>query len=142
MAQRITKHSTRLSQVHDAAADTPFRTGDRVQTIDGLPGRVLFVSASYAPGVTEYEVVLDSGMGQGFYTAAQLRPIPDGYRGGTSPVPHGLLPAGVTAAFETEGAEVHTADLDYPEMGSVLTDRPDPGQLARVLLRRPGRPAR
>ena len=133
MAQRITKHSTRLSQVHEGALDTPFKTGDRVQTIDGLPGRVLFVSASFAPGVTEYEVALDSGMGQGVYTASQLRPIPADYRGGSSPVPPGLLPAGVTAAIEAEGAEMHLASDDYPEMGSVLTDRPDPGRHHRVI---------
>jgi hypothetical protein len=133
MARRITKHSTRLSQVHEGALDTPFRTGDRVQTIDGLPGRVLFVVASHAPGVTEYEIVLDGGMGQGTYMASQLRPIPADFRGSTSPVPAGLLPAGITAAIEAEASEIHLASDDYPEMGTVLTDRPDPGQLHRVI---------
>jgi hypothetical protein len=161
MARRIVKHSTRLSQEHEGALDTPFHQGQRVQTIDGLPGRILFVSASFAPGVTEYEVHLDNGMGQGTYTASQLRPVPDDYRGGHQPIDAANLPAGVRpmAAYMTEdqarerwrqspeaqagmtaeeflraqAAETHLASDDYPEMGEVLHERPDPGALIKVI---------
>lgn len=123
------KHSTRLSQVHEGALDTPFSQGQRVMTIDGLPGRILFIASSFAPGVSEYEVVLDGGLGQGVYTASQLRAIPADYRAGA---PGNHLPAGVTASFEAE-ADIHLASDDYPEMGSVLSDRPDPGTLISVV---------
>lgn len=130
MARRIEKHATRLSQQHQAASDPGFAVGQRVQTIDGLPGRVLFAAASFSPGLTEYEVMLDHGMGQGTYTATQLRLLPADFRSG----PQGSnLPAGVTAAFEAEAADAHTADLDYPEMGDILRDRPDPGQQIQVI---------
>jgi hypothetical protein len=174
MARRIQKHSTRLSEAqgHTAALDAEFQVGQRVRTIDGLPGRVLFAAASFAPGLTEYEVVLDNGMGQGTYTASQLRPLPADYRV-SQPIPPGLLPAGVTAAYITEeqarerwrqspdaqagmsaeeslrrhireqerffehrASEVHLASDDYPEMGSILHERPDPGLEIRVIGRR------
>ena len=134
MARRIQKHSTRLSQAHEGALDAAFRQGQRVQTIDGRPGRVLFISAAFAPGVTEYQVQLDHGMGEGTYTASQLRPVPDDYRGANQPLPPGLLPAGVTAAIEAE-PETHLASYWYPEMGEVLRDRPDPGTEIRVIGR-------
>jgi hypothetical protein len=130
MAQRIRKHSTRLSQVHEAAVTAEFATGQRVMTIDGLPGRILFVAASFSPGISEYEVVLDGGMGKGTYTASQLRAIPADLRAAP---PGNYLPAGVTASFEAEGAEIHVASDDYPEMGTVLSDRPDPGGLFSVI---------
>jgi hypothetical protein len=129
MARQIRRHSTRLSQVHEGALDSAFAQGQRVMTIDGLAGRVLFVSASFSPGITEYEVVLDGGMGQGVYTASQLRAVPADLR--TAP-PGNHLPAGVTASFEAE-AEAHLASEDYPEMGTVLHDRPDPGAQFSVI---------
>lgn len=145
MARRIQKHATRLSQVHEAALDTGFAVGQRVQTIDGLPGRVLFVSTSFSPGITEYEVMLDNSMGQGTYTASQLRPIPADYRT-PGQVPPGLLPAGVTAryvteaeareaALEAEAAGLHLASEYYPEMGDILHSRPDPGKEITVIGR-------
>lgn len=133
MTRRIEKHATRLSRQHQAALDQGFTANQRVMTIDGLPGRVLFVASSFSPGITEYEVMLDNGMGQGTYTASQLRPLPADFRAGT---PGSNLPAGVTAAFEAEAAEIRTADLDYPEMGSILHDRPDPGLQIQVIGQR------
>ena len=123
------KHSTRPSQVHEGALVTDFVQGQRVMTIDGLPGRILFIASSFSPGITEYQVMLDSGLGQGIYTSSQLRPLPADYRAGA---PGNHLPAGVTASFETE-AEIHLASDDYPEMGTVLDDRPDPGRLVSVV---------
>ena len=145
MAREIQRHSTRLSQVHEAAQE--FTPGQRVQTIDGHPGRVLLITGSIAPGITEYQVLLDQG-GTHTYTASQLRPIPDAYAGATHPIPPGLLPAGVQvpefrpmAAFITEdqareAAQLHLASDDYPEMGEVLHDRPDPGAVIKVIGRR------
>ena len=134
MPQHPRRHSSRLSQVHEGALDVAFTAGQRVMTIDGIPGLVLFASAAFSPGITEYQVVLDGGLGQGTYAASQLRPVPADYRAGHE-VPRSLLPAGVTAGLEAD-AELHTADLDYPEMGTVLSDRPDPGSLITIIGRR------
>lgn len=213
----------------EAAQGGEFAQGQRVMTIDQLPGRVLFVAASFSPGVTEYEVQLDNNMGQGTYTASQLRPLPADYRAGqrgsnlpagisaisayrvdnVQPADHpgctgartvwltegsaprcsgcghriadpvsGLAPqqtrdmgawqiakeipsremakraafmttdearqawrdspearAGLSAedVLRAQAAEIHTADMDYPEMGTVLDDRPDPGALIRII---------
>jgi hypothetical protein len=84
--------------------------GQRVMTCDGYPGRVSAVRDGPFPGSEDYEVVLDGGLGGGIYSSGQLRPV------SASPA---------TAAAH-ESSEVHTADLDYPELGSVLFDRPDP----------------
>lgn len=131
---RHARHSTRLSRLngHDAALDPAWAAGQRVMTIDGIAGQVLFTSAAFSPGITEYEVILDGGLGQGTYTASQLRPLPDGYRAAPGKVPPGLLPAGVTAGLEAE-AEIRLASDDYPEMGAVLHDRPDPGSVITVV---------
>jgi hypothetical protein len=128
MARRTVRHATRGITAGIAGPDQGLAPQVRVMTIDGLPGRILFVSQAFAPGVSEYEVLLDSGMGQGAYTASQLRVLPESFRGGS---PGSNLPAGVTAAAIE--AELRTADLDYPEMGSILHDRPDPGQEIRVI---------
>lgn len=140
----------------EAALNPEYAVGQRVMTIDQLPGRVLFAAASFSPGLTEYEVQLDGGLGHGTYTASQLRPLPADYRAGQR---GSNLPAGLTARFMTENEarqawfsspeakagvsaeevlraqanEIHTADLDYPEMGTILDDRPDPGKLIRVM---------
>jgi hypothetical protein len=146
MERRIKRHSSRLSS-QEGALDTQFKVGDRVRTIDGFIGRIIFVSESFSPGITEYQVVLDNGMGGGTYTASQLRPVPEDLGGGSQAPAN--LPAGVTARYLTEDearaaaygqmpdgvigrngqslAEIiHTAADDYPEFGSVLHDRPDP----------------
>jgi hypothetical protein len=129
--RKIQRHASRLSAVHEAALDTPFMVGERVRTPEGMTGRILFVSESFSPGNTEYQVALDNGMGGGTYLASQLRPLPESFRGapGTS-----NLPAGVTAALESEAdLEPRTAADDYPEMGSILHDRPDPAHQVRVI---------
>jgi hypothetical protein len=130
MTRRIQHHATRLSQQHQAALDQGFTANQRVMTIDGLPGRVLFVASSFSPGITEYEVMLDNNMGQGTYTASQLRALPADVR---TRAPGSNLPAGVTAAMEAEAAGLHLASDDYPEMGDILHDRPDPGLQMQVI---------
>lgn len=82
-----------------------FRSGQRVLTIDG-PGRVEAVYDGPYPGSEDYEVTLDGGLGGGRYTASQLVDV---------------LPT--TASIE------HTAADDYPELGTLLYDRPDPAKL-------------
>jgi hypothetical protein len=126
--RRIQKHSTRLS----AAKDAGFHVGQRIRTLDGYLGRILMITESFSPGNSEYQVVLDSGMGGGTFLASQLRPVPEDYGGGHQAPAY--LPAGVTAALEAE------ADLDetlashwYPEMGDVLHERPDPGRQISVI---------
>lgn len=80
-----------------------YKPGQAVQTTDGLPGTVTAVLDGPYPGTEEYQVELDQGMGGGAYTASQLRP------GGAT-----------TAAME------QTAAADYPELSSILIERPDP----------------
>jgi len=80
--RRIEKHSTRLS----AALDQGFHVGERVRTLDGLTGRVIMITESFAPGNSAYQIVLDNGQGGGTYLASQLRPVPEDYgRGDRSP---------------------------------------------------------
>jgi hypothetical protein len=82
-----------------------FAPEQRVMTIDGVMGTVTAVLDGPYPGYEEYEVVLDHGLGGGSYTASQLR------EAGT-----------VTAS------EHHLASDDYPEMGTILHERPDPAK--------------
>jgi hypothetical protein len=79
-----------------------FHAGQRVQTVDGIAGVVAAVEDGPFPGAEQYVVELDRGLGGGQYTAAQL-----------------------TALGPAQASEVHTAADDYPEMGSILHDRPD-----------------
>ena len=126
MIRRISKHATRLSAANDAGLDADFHVGQRVRTLDGFIGRILLVTQSFAVGNVEFQVVLDNGAGGGTYLASQLRPIPDAY-GGSHQAP-AYLPAGVhTAELETVASE------DYPEMGDVLRERPDPGRQLTVI---------
>ena len=130
MERRAARHQTRLSGAHTAAADTEFQTGQRVRTIDGLIGRVLEVSESWAPGNTAYQVVLDNGMGGGTYLGSQLRPIPQDY-GGLHPTPANL-PASLGSADgePPSGENVHLAS-DTP--GFVAENAAD-GLMAHAVL--------
>jgi hypothetical protein len=130
LERKIVRHAVG-GAAHDAALDTDFHQGQRVVTIDGYAGRIVFVSNSFSPGVTEYQVTLDNGMGGGTYIGSQLRAVPDSYRAPAGPVSH--LPAGVTAVLEAEAGEIHLASDDYPEMGQILHDRPDPAGQFQVI---------
>lgn len=81
-----------------------FAVEQRVMTRDGFPGIVTAVLDGPYPGTEAYDVTLDNGMGGGMYTTSQLQPI-----------------GGTTASHEHEGL----ASADYPELGSILHDRPD-----------------
>lgn len=93
-----------------------FRPGDRVMTVDGFPGQVVARNSGPYPGTEDYEVTLDGGMGGGLYSSAQLKKI--------NPNTAALHEAAeVTASIPVEAITSHTADLDYPELGTILYDR-------------------
>lgn len=79
-----------------------FREGQPVRTVDGITGVVASVEDGPFPGAEQYIVTLDRGLGGGAYTASQL-----------------------TALGPAHAAEAHTAAEDYPELGTILDDRPD-----------------
>jgi hypothetical protein len=86
----------------EPSADWDFQPGQRVQTVDGLAGRVTAVQDGPVRGAEGYEVTLDDGMGGGLYTSSQLAPAP-----------------------ETVASLQETAAQDYPELEEVLHSRPD-----------------
>jgi hypothetical protein len=88
-----------------------FQPGERVMTCDNIMGEVKAVQDGPLPGLETYDVVLDHGLGGGTYGPGDLS-----------------KPNQTTAALTTAG-EVHLASEDYPEFGTILTDRPDPGKL-------------
>lgn len=82
-----------------------FQVNERVMTTDGVPGRVTAVQDGPYPGTEAYIVELDNGLGGGEYRTADLRST-----------------SGPVTATD------HTADADYPELGDILTQRPDIAQ--------------
>lgn len=102
--RRTVNHDTVGLRAHAVNAELwhEFREGQRVQTVDGIAGVVAAVEDGPFPGAEQYVVELDRGLGGGQYTASQL-----------------------TALGPAQASEVHTAADDYPEMGSILHDRPD-----------------
>jgi hypothetical protein len=97
-------HDTRGMQKHgmDATLFWEHHPGDRVMTVDKIAGIVTAVEDGPVPGNESYIVKLDNGAGGGQYTAGQLSEMP-----------------GTTASVD------HTAADDYPELGDILTRRPD-----------------
>lgn len=102
----------------DASVFADFRENDRVMTVDGYPGIVASVNDGPYPGTESYDVVLDGGLGGGEYTAGQLSPI-----------------NGTTASHEHEAVGQHMAHDDYPELGSILYDRPPIERIERYATR-------
>lgn len=84
-----------------------FQPGEPVMTIDGFPGKVTMVEDGPIAGTENYVVELDHGLGGGNYTSSML--------------------SKVTASREAAG--IHLAAEDYPELGDILDERPDPGKL-------------
>jgi hypothetical protein len=108
-----------------------FAPGQKVMTIDNLPGKVVAVHDGPFPGAEDYEVVLDNGMGGGTYTSGQLAP-----KNQAVAVAHSALD--YIAAEQVLAAGHHLATEDYPELGTVLHDRPDPGQLSTMAAKSDG----
>lgn len=109
MRREARRHDTIASARHEAVRPDEiglFRSGQRVLTVDG-PGRVEAVYDGPFPGSEDYEVVLDGGLGGGRYTASQI-----------------------TEALPTTASVDKTAADDYPELGTLLYDRPDPAKIA------------
>jgi hypothetical protein len=107
LGQRTAKHDT-VGSRHDAVRSedyADFAVRQHVRTLDGLLGVVTAVNDGPVPGYEDYEVTLDNDMGVGTYMSSQL-----------------------TAVGDTTASEQHTADCDYPEMGTILIDRPDPSR--------------
>lgn len=109
MRRDARRHDTVAVQRHQGARTDElwaYRPDERVQTIDG-PGRVIAVHDGPFQGAEEYEIALEGGLGGGRYDSAQVL---------------GSAPA-------TTASTAHTADQDYPELGTILYDRPDPAKL-------------
>lgn len=113
------KHAVRDEDFWD------FKPGEPV-IADGLPGKVTSVSSGPTPGYESYDVVLDNGMGGGQYTASQL------YRADS--VTASLTgAAALTEALEpVEAGSQALADHWYPELGTILVDRPPIEQVRRI----------
>lgn len=104
-------HQT-LAAVANASQGSPeweHQPGARVMTVDG-PGRVTAVHDGPFRGSESYEIALEGGRGGGSYTPGQIMAS--------------LSPQAVSTA-STE----HLASEDYPELGTLLYDRPDPASL-------------
>lgn len=118
MRRDARKHDTVAVRQSEAASSEDYAEhgqGDRVMTIDG-PGRVIAVHDGPYPGSEEYEIRLEGGLGGGTYDAGQIM--------GAAPV---------------QASVVHTADQDYPELGNILHDRPDPATMRyTAVLDEPG----
>lgn len=103
-------HQTVAAQQSEVYWD--YQPDQRVITIDG-PGRVIAVSDGPFPGAEEYEIRLEGGLGGGTYTPSQIK--------AATPV---------QASVGTTDASVsHLASEDYPELGTILYDRPDPATI-------------
>jgi hypothetical protein len=89
-----------------------FQPGQRVMTVDKIPGTVVAVQDGAFPGQETYDVVLDNNLGGGSYGAGDLSDMSQ------------------RTAAEVVGTGIHLAVEDYPELGTILADRPDPGKLS------------
>lgn len=88
-----------------------YQPGEPVMTIDGLPGVVDEVQDGPVAGNENYIVTLDHGLGGGNYSSSMLAPLRR------------------STAAEVTATGIHLAAEDYPELGTIVQDRPDPGKL-------------
>jgi hypothetical protein len=106
LGARTARHDT-VGSRHEAVHPedyADFAVQQHVRTLDGLLGVVTAVNDGPVEGYEDYTVTLDKGMGVGTYTSSQL------------------------SAVGEPGEVGHTAVSDYPELGTILTDRPDPAK--------------
>lgn len=129
-----------------------FQPGQRVLTVEGLLGTVDEVQDGPHPGSEAYLVTLDGDMGGGEYRAQELSAMDYGPQPLASdlnrtavwvdtPESNDLMSHAAETISAANAAKVwvddeedvtlsspegsnHTADLDYPELGSILVDRP------------------
>jgi hypothetical protein len=90
-----------------------FNPGQHVMTREGFAGIVTTVEDGPYPGVENYVVALDNGLGGGDYSSSELTAIP-----------------GSVASVSESGA--HSASDDYPELSSILRERPPLEHLQHV----------
>ena len=103
----------REAKIAGAGPLTDFEVGQRVMTVEGYPGTVSDVHEGPADLTTVY-VTLDNGMGGGEYAEAELQPL------------NAQSTAARNEAAIAEAGVTHTAADDYPELGTILSDRLPP----------------
>ena len=109
----------RVAKIAGAGPLADFSVGQRVMTREGYAGTIDDIAEG--PGdLTTYFVTLDGGLGGGEYAEAEIQPL------GAS-----TTAAQQQAAIVEAGVE-HTAADDYPELGTILTDRLPPQLTSRV----------
>lgn len=103
------RHDTAAIQSFTAASGDSggYSVGQQVMTLDGFPGTIEAISSGFSPGSDVYHVALDGGLGGGEYTETQISTVSS------------------TSAQVAEASSIHTAADDYPELGTILVDRPD-----------------
>jgi uncharacterized Zn finger protein (UPF0148 family) len=103
------RHSTAAIQSLGGAPDESgvYSVGQTVMTLDGFPGTIEAISSGPVAGTDVYHVALDGGLGGGEYTETQISAVSS------------------VSGQVAEASSVHTAADDYPELGTILIDRPD-----------------
>lgn len=127
------------------------RPGDRVMTVEGIAGTVTAVEDGPSAGNEQYVVELDGGLGGGDYGPGELRSLEGTTAHKTArwvDTPESIRLSEeasmacslVNAAMEwVEDEETqHTAAEDYPELGTILSDRPPLAHAIPVTARRHG----
>lgn len=98
----------REAKIAGAGPLADYQVGQRVMTREGYPGTVNDILEGPSD-LTTLWVTLDGGLGGGEYAEAEVQPL-------SEPVTAGRIDASIE----------HTASDDYPELGSILTDRLPP----------------
>lgn len=118
--RRVSHHETVASQRLAVTEQQywEYQPGSRVMTVDG-PGRVEAVHSGPFAGAEDYQIALEGGLGGGTYSVGQI-----------------------TALLSSQAAGEHTAAEDYPELGTLLHDRPDPAALTYTASQTVAMPSR